>query len=125
MIKVFFEEYYNDFFRKNHVKTFSDLQELEAWIFGQMRRDTREDFAMFFPTPEILDRIGSDGPGRIEFKPQHGGPDFWIHKIENYDGIIFSDGIYTSRKRHWSNDMKEWLRHCDKRKRSPQYSFVE
>lgn len=125
MIKVFYEEYYNDYIRKNHVKTFSDLTELEEWIFGQMMRDTSEDFAMFFPTPEILKRICSDGPGRIEFKPQYGGPDFWIHKIENYDGIIFSDGIYTSRKKHWSKEIKEWLIHCDKRKQSPKYLFVE
>lgn len=125
MIKIFYEEYYNDFLRKNHTKTFSSLEELEEWIFGQMKRAYNDSFAMFFPTPEILERIHSDGPGRIEFQPEMGGADFWIHKIESYDGIIFSDGVYTAKQKHWSMEMKDWLRHCDKKKRDPKFNFVE
>ncbi len=36
MIKVKYERYWNDFKRTSEVKSFSNLCELENWIFSQM-----------------------------------------------------------------------------------------
>ena len=125
MIRVFYEEYYNDFIRKNREKAFANLTELEEWIFGQMEQDYTKPFVMFFPAPEIMKRIHADGPGRIEFTPKHSGSHIWIHQIKNCNGIIFSDGSFTAERKHWSKEMQEWLKHCDERQHSPEFEFVE
>lgn len=125
MVKIKYEEYYNDYFRRNHEKTFSNLTDLENWMFDQMQQDYSKSHGMYFPTPEKSARFHSEGPSRIEFTPKLGGPTFWIRQIENYGGIIFSDGTFTSRKKHWSKEIQEWLKHCDMRQHSPKFSFVE
>lgn len=124
MIKVKYEEYYNDYFRRNHEKSFSDLTDLENWIFNQMQQDYTKPFTMYFHTPEKNARIHGEGASRIEFTPRWGGCTFWIHQMENYDGIIFSDGTFTSGQKHWSQEVQEWLAHCDKRQHSPKFAFV-
>lgn len=43
MYRIDYEEYWNDFFRKQHQKTFASLSDIEEWIFGQMQRDYRGD----------------------------------------------------------------------------------
>lgn len=126
MIKIKFERYWNDYHRKNETKDFSSLSELEEWIFGQMQRDySKNDYAMSFPTPEKAARIVSKGPWAIEFTPKRGEESIWIKQIENYSGIIFSDGTFTSGQKHWNKDIQEWLTHCDSRKRNPQFNFAE
>lgn len=126
MIKIFYEEYYNDFKRTQKTNTFSDLQQLADWIFEQMQLDyTKETWALFFPTPEILERLHEAGPCRIEFHPYRcGGPTYWIRKIESGEGILFSDGTYTAGQRYWNEEIKKWLRECDHRKKNPTFHFV-
>ena len=49
MYRIDYEEYWNDFFRKQHQKTFASLSDIEEWIFGQMQRDYRGDnLVMYF-----------------------------------------------------------------------------
>ena len=125
MIRVKYERYWNDLIRKNEEKSFADLNALADWIFGQMQQDYKKDFAMSFPTPEVAKRIGEKGPWRIEFKPQYGGETFWIHQIEDFNGIIFSDGQFTSRRTHWTTEVQQWLTACDARRRAPKFNFVD
>lgn len=121
MITVKYEEYHNDYFRKDHEHRFADLTELENWIFEQMQQDysskERGWLTMYFP-------VGEE-PSRIQFAPKWGGADFWIHQIENGNGIIFTDGVHTSGLKHWSSEVREWLRQCKERQYSPKFVLVE
>ena len=122
MLRVKYEQYWNDFHRRNEVKQFADLDELAEWMFGQMQQDYTK--AMSFPTPEKASRIGESGPWAIEFRPAWGEGNIWIHQIENSCGIIFSDGKFTSGQKHWSQEVKEWLVQCEERRCSPKFNFV-
>lgn len=126
MVKIKYERYWNDFIRKSEEKTFYGLDELANWIFDQMQQDYTKDFVMSFPTPEKLRRIReTDGPYRIEFKPTRGGESIWIYLIQDSNGIIFSDGRFTSGKKHWSRAVQEWCIACDKRQHAPTFNFVD
>lgn len=126
MIKIKYERYWNDFIRKSEEKTFFGLEDLADWIFGQMQQDYTKDFVMSFPTPAKLKRIGeADGPYRIEFKPVRGGESIWIYLIQDTNGILFSDGRFTSGKKHWSRTVQEWCIACDKRQHAPTFNFVD
>ena len=125
MLKVRYEEYHNDYFRRNHEKSFSNLQEMENWIFDQMQQDYTKGRGMYFHTPKKDQQIHGDGASRIEFTPKFGGPTFWIHMIEDYGGIIFSDGSFTAGQKHWSRDVQSWLEHCDVRQHTPKFNVVE
>lgn len=124
MLWVKYELYWSDLCRKSKERTFRDLEELEEWIFGQMERDCTDRCAMSFPTPEAAEYIGETGPWRIKFKPQYGGPSFWIKEIMDNRGIIFSDGTFTAGQKHWSESVKSWLRHCEERRKAPKFDFV-
>ena len=124
-MKVIFEKYINDYNRKSETKTFASLTELENWIFGQMQQDySRNRYAMWFPLPESVEKYKQDGPGRIEFRPCRGGEDIWIHQIEGNDGIIFSDGRFTSGQKYWTIDVQNWLVHCEQRRKNPKFNFA-
>lgn len=126
MITVSYEKYWCDYHRNHETQSFGSLAELEEWIFGQMKRDYSKDrYAMSIPTPAAAERIHSDGPWSIEFRPDHTGPDFWIHEIRTGEGIIFTDGKLTSGQTHWSKEVKEWLTRMEERRISPKFNFVE
>lgn len=122
-----YENYWNDYKRETGDEDFRSLYELETWIFGQMQTDYSKDpYLMYFPTPEILKKIGcEDAPGRIEFTPVR-GKNVWIHMItDGSGGIIFSDGTFTAGQKHWSREVKDWLRHCEERRKAPVFNFVD
>ena len=120
MITVYYERYCNDYLRRSEKKCFSGLEELADWIFNQMETnysDKDKGFVyMFFPQGK---------PSTIEFKPKIGGNDIWIHKIEEDNNIIFSDGKMTAQQKHWSNRVKEWCKSCRERQYSPKFKFAE
>ena len=122
MIRVKYERYWNDYIRKQEEKCFASLTDLEDWMFNQIQQKYEE--AMFFPTPAAAKKIGSTGPWTIELRPRFGGEDIWIHQISNHEGIIFSDGKFTSGYKHWSKEVQEWLVHCDMRKKQPLFNFI-
>lgn len=118
MFKIKYEEYHNDYDRKNHEKKFLYLSDLEEWIFGQMQRDyTKDRMVLYFP--------GKDIGGRVEFQPVCGGATFWIHLIEDNDGILFSDGTYTAGQKFTHGDIQEWFDHCRERQEHPKFRFVK
>lgn len=126
MIHVKYERYWNDYRRKDEVKSFASLQELEEWIFGRMQQNyTKNNIAMFFPTPKALERIGADGPCYIEFRPVLGEDIWYIHQIESANGIIFSDGRFTAGQKHWTKEVQGWLEHCMERRDAPKFDFAK
>lgn len=124
MLKIRYELYQNDFRRRNESRTFSTLRGLEDWMFDQMQQDYTRDFVMCFPTPEKAARIGECGPWQIEFKPVYGGETIFIHQIEGFDGILFSDGKFTAGQKYWSVEIQDWLVHCEERRKSPKFNFA-
>lgn len=125
MLRVKYERYLNDFHHKSETKSFADLIELESWMFGQMQQDYSGDKgAMSFPTPRKAKRIGENGPWCIELRPVYGEEQIWIHQIETPNGIIFSDGRFTSGKKYWTGEVQEWLMHCEQRRKNPQFNFA-
>lgn len=125
MFRVKYERYWNDYRRRHEEKHFSDLAELEEWIFGQMQQNYTNPSAMSFPTPKKAERIKADGPWSIEFRPVWGEENIWIHLIESPSGIVFSDGKFTSGQKHWSKAVQEWLTRCDQRQNAPKFNFAE
>lgn len=118
MFTVHYEEYWNDFMRKEHEKRFSSLDDIESWMFGMMRRDYKNDsLAMYFPK--------GDKPSEIHLHPERGGPNYWIHLITSADGIVFSDGRQTAGQKFASKRVQEWLAHCMERRDKPAFNFVE
>lgn len=98
---------------------------LADWMFNQMQQDYMNQSAMSFPTPKKVASIGETGPWTIEFRPVWGEESIWIHQIESNDGIIFSDGRFTSRQKHWSKSVQDWLIRCEQRRRQPKFNFAE
>lgn len=125
MLRVRYERYWNDYRRKDEVKAFADLDELADWMFNQMQQDYMNQSAMSFPTSKKVASIGETGPWTIEFRPVWGEESIWIHQIESNDGIIFSDGRFTSRQKHWSKSVQDWLIRCEQRRRQPKFNFAE
>lgn len=119
MIRVDYELYANSILRKEQELYVFSLKELENWIFKKIDFDyTKKEnrFKIFFPTEE---------PYTIAIDPAINHPLIWIHKIETYSGIIFSDGKYTAGQKHWSKEIKEWLKHCKDRVETPKFNFVD
>lgn len=114
MLRVKYERHWNDFVRKSEEKRFQDLEDLENWMFGQMEQDYTKDFVMGFPTPEKAERIGDveGAPWRIELRPKWGGESLWIKQIQSDNGIIFSDGTFTSGHSGWrsAGSPRTWRR---------------
>ena len=129
MIIASIEEYYNDNHYTCSDKPFSDLSELEDWVFQQMRQDYSDarlgSHAMLFPTEDIKQMSFKNGPSAISFIPDSGSAHYFIHMIRRNDGgILFSDGKYTCGQRHWSAEVKKWLAHCSERQYTPTFNFV-
>lgn len=113
MYTVKFEYYICDYNRKMSSKTFGSLTELENWLFDQMQQSYDR---MWFPTKE---------PSRIEVDPGGKNPDIWIYYIESDRGVEFTTGKFTNGQKHWSKDIQKWLTHCNERKKTPSFKFVE
>ena len=129
MLKVKFERYWDDNHCQNDSISFSGgLASLEEWIFSQMLRDYSGEngrHTMSFPTPSKVEQANASGPWTIKLYPSYNSPSIWIHLIENDKGVIFSDGQHTAGKKHWSQEVKNWLTHCEERRHSPVFNFVE
>lgn len=113
MYTVKYEEYHNDYMRKNMSKTFNSMTEIENWMFDQMQQSYDK---MYFPFRE---------PSRIEFTPKWGGPHYWIYYIASERGIEFTEGHFTNGQKHWSKDIQSFLSRCRDRQKKPEFVFAE
>lgn len=120
MIKVTYERYHNDYTRmENQEATFGTICELVDWVRRQA--NPRDGIYGF----NYLKTKDPEDIHRIEFSQRGEFYDTtWIHKIENENGIIFSDGRYTSRQVHCGSTGEEILRRI-KAIRDEQYNFVD
>lgn len=120
MIFVKYEEYYNDYIRKqNLVERFLSLETFKHWVEFNTVGDTNDERTLWWPHYKESNYF--------TYKIQNG----WkvcIRMIVNEEGIIFTDGFYTSGKRHSSNEFYKW---CQERiqqqqqQQKKQYDFVE
>lgn len=116
MYTVKYEMHRNDYDKQHMEKTFNSLNDIENWIFNQMKNNYHNDeFNMYFPI---------DGIFRIKFKPQTPGPQYWIHEIDSSNGIEFTDGEYTCSQEHKSETIQHWLEHCEERRKNPIFKFA-
>ena len=118
MIKIDYEMYQNDFMRKRGLtKTFDSLESLADWIFNQMKQKyDNQPIVMWFPRKDRIDRI--------LFTPEWRGYRYWIHCIEDSDGIIFSDGATTSGQKFIADCVQKWCAACTERRDKPTFNFV-
>ena len=120
MLRIYYEKCNCGYHGDEEEKSFSSLVELENWIFYQMRQDYSDVdsgwYAMFFPNKEI---------DTICFTPVRCGSVFRIHRIDNEHGIVFSDGRFTGGKKHWSSEIRQWLKQCHERQYNPHFNFVD
>jgi hypothetical protein len=105
------------------VKTFSNLTGVEDWLFNTAMRSSRGYENLYFPKTEPTSWKKIPEPSRIETRDSNDWS-IWIHRIDSDNGIIFSDGKYTCGIKHWNNEVKEWLKHCDERKANPKFNFA-
>lgn len=101
-------------------QSFENFNELTNWIFSQMQQDYH--YHMFFPKSDFWASISSC----LWFKPTK-KETIHIHVIENENGIIFSDGVFTSGHCFWSKSAKKWCLACSELTNltEPNYHFVD
>ena len=129
MITAYIEEYHNDYYKKEHIENFTSLSSLAERIFESMRTDYSDKETgwsyMYFPVENEAAGLNCDGPSKIEFIPEVGGPSFWIHQIKEDGRIIFSDGRMTAGQKHWSQTVREWCKNCRARQKAPKFDFAD
>lgn len=117
MIKVTYEHYYNDYIRKqNLVMHFQSLEAFYNWIKSNTVGDVNNSRILWFPHYRESNCF--------RYNIQNGWVCF-VRMIENEEGIIFTDGFYTSGKRHSSNEFYEWCQERIKEQKKTQYNFVK
>ena len=118
MIKIKYEDYYNDNNVNDHAITFNSMNEFQDWMFNQMRISYKNTN---FPTKK-RDSDGYLQSIRITISSGHS---YYINLVETEEGIIFSDGKYTNNKQHISKLMSEFNEKCKKRANNPQFNFID
>ncbi len=122
-IRIKYEEYRNDYNRKDCERSFYTLSEFEDWFFGLCKGTYKKDASI--PDPDNKHGIWADGPSCMEMNCRWTEDKvYWIHQINTDNGIIYSDGHHTNRMKHWNDDAKEMCRRMLQRKKNPQFNFV-
>lgn len=121
MLTVKYKKYYNDFLNKQEIKRFFSLKELEDWLFD-MVPGSYDSFRIFFINPDDKWVKMSDLDNSC-ISSSDGRYHYWVEQIEEDGKIIYSCGTFTNGQKYWNDKIKDWLRHCDKRRRNPQFNF--
>lgn len=117
MIRVTYEQYYNDYMRKqNLVMHFQSLDAFKNWVESNTVGDVNNAQILWWPHYRESNCF--------RYKMQNGRICF-IRMIENEEGIIFTDGFYTSGKCHSSNEFYEWCQEKIQKQKKAQYNFVK
>jgi len=122
MITVYYEEYVNDYNRRKKTRDFLTLGGFEDWFFGLCKGDYKRDISV--PNPESKIFKPAELPYSLDVNAMRtDGCHYWIHMIRN-KGIVFSDGKYTNRQKHWNDDTKDMCRRMLERRSNPKFDFV-
>lgn len=117
MIKVTYENYYNDFMRRqNLVIHFQSLEAFKNWVESNTVGDTNKPRVLWWPHYKESNCF--------RYNIQNGWTRF-IRMIENEEGIIFTDGFYTSGKCHSSDAFYKWCQERIQNQKKAQYNFVK
>ena len=124
MMTIYYDEYVSDLNIKARERSgFYSWKEIEDWVFGLCASGKYSD-KISVPIPDRTD-IWKDGPSAIEVNCcWTEGKTYRIHKVTNSDGIVFSDGRYTSGQRHWNDEAKNACRSIRQRAINPTFNFV-
>ena len=121
MVKVYYEEYHNDYFRPEKTQCFYGLSDFEDWFFEKARGKYADKISA--PNPD--NRIWSDGPSCLECNCMwEEDKTYWVRMIVVDGGIIYSDGKLTNNQKHWNETAKEMCRRIIKRKKNPTFNFI-
>lgn len=123
MVTVYYEEYTNDYNRRNKTKDFGSLAQFEDWFFGLCKRSYTEYIGI--PDPDTAIFRPSEMPYALSVNAMwDDNCTYWIHMILRNNGIIFSDGKYTDRQKHWNDTTKDMCRQMLARRNNPTFNFV-
>ncbi len=125
MLKVFYEVYWNDKRIQPREKDFKSLEEISDWFFAMMRCDYTGDDNYAISVPRERDGVYPKEPTIIRFRPSLVDPDYTIRKITDGDSIVYSDGTYTCRQKFWTDEVREWCRQCEERRKNPSFNFAD
>lgn len=126
MYKIYGEVYCNDFTRKNFEMRFSSLDDIYRYM-ERISRGFNSKYSNWFKSENKDYSENSDEISYISARSyEHGRYEsFWIKKIENENGIVFSDGEYTKNQKFCSKKVNQWLSECQHRMKNSKPNFVE
>lgn len=123
MFTIYGEKYYNDFTRQNVRMSFHSLNEIYDYM-KSISYGFSDKYGNYFPT-----RRGDDYNwcGRISCSDKEDKlyRNFWIYKIENENGILYSNGRYTDGEKFCAKIVEDWLMDCRNKMENKKFSFVE
>lgn len=123
MLKVFYEVYWNDNRVQTREKNFMSLEGIADWLFAMMRCDYTSEDNYAISLPRERDGLYPKEPTVIRFRPSYDEPDYTIRKITDGDSIVYSDGTYTCGQKFWTDEVREWCRQCEERRKNPSFNF--
>ena len=122
MVTVYYEEYTNDYLRRDKQKTFMSLSGFEDWFFGLCKRSYKDYISI--PDPDTTIFRPDEMPYSLDVNAMWtDNCHYWVHMIRN-NGIVFSDGRYTDGQKHWNDTTKDMCRRMLARRNNPQFDFV-
>lgn len=122
MVTIYYEEYTNDYCRRDKEKSFVSLDEFERWFFGLCKRNYKDYIEI--PDPDTTIFRPDEMPYSLDVNAmRNDNCHYWIHMIRS-NGIIFSDGQYTCRQKHWNDTTKNMCRRMLARCNNPTFDFV-
>lgn len=122
MIRVFYDEYTNDFWKPQQEKALCTLAEFKDWFFGLCKGKYEDKISI--PMPDRTD-IWKDGPSAIECNCMwEESKTYRVHMIMRDGAIIFSDGRHTNGQKHWNEETKQMCRDMIQRRKAPTFNFA-
>ena len=116
-------KYHNDLDKVVEQKQFASLDLIFDFL-KRMSFDFQRNSYADFPTPrgrELYDWVGRIQV-RNEADPYYYS--YWIHKIEDGDWILFSDGRYTDGQRFCSGEVQAWLEKSNAYVKNRKFNFA-
>jgi len=110
MITILAKKYRNDYSNQMCTMRFSSLTDLFEHLV-KISLDFADKKRSWIPVPSEGKQY--DWCSRIEIDNKTDYLDcFWIYKIENENGILYSNGTYTDGEKFCAKSVEDWLVKC-------------
>ena len=120
MVQVYYDEYTNDYCKRDKDRRFYDLSDFKDWFFGLCKGD----YERYISIPNPDSNVWKEGPSCMEVNCMWTDDKIYrIHMIKKDGAIIYSDGRHTNRIKHWNEIVKNMCRDMLARKKNPQFNF--